>query len=232
MTHIVGVTASIKDVQERLKFFHFYHGAITNVWDTLTEEAVKKFQHLHGLSVDGVVGPKVANALWGDQIPSTTVVEPITVHADQSLVEEHYNGLLFDKESQHELDACHPLLKKVLIEARKRIGFQILQSRRGRAEQELAFRHGHSKVHYGSSAHNWSPALAADCVPLDLDWDELEEFKKVSRMIVKVAKELGVEVRWLGDPNMDGNEVDGWDFPHIELHPWRDYKKESKPYRP
>lgn len=230
MDHIVGVDVKVSDVQEKLKFLHFYNGAISNVWDTLTEEAVKKFQHHGGLLVDGIVGPKTAALLWGDQIPKHPQVESLVVHAESP--QPHPETLLFDEVSQRELEACHPLLKKVLIAARHRIGFQILQSRRGRAEQELAFNRGHSKVHYGSSAHNWSPALAADCAPVHLDWDDLPAFKAVGRTIMEVAKELGVPMRWLGDPNMDGSTVDGWDFPHVELHPWRDYKKDSKPYRP
>lgn len=233
MDHIIGVNVKVSDVQERLKFLHFYKGAISNLWDTFTEEAVKKFQAHGDLLVDGIVGPKTAALLWGDQLPIHEIAVTKPEHVE-TIVVEHPNTdhLLFDEDSQRELEACHPLLKKVLIEARKRIGFQILQSRRGRAEQELAFNRGHSKVHYGNSAHNWSPALAADCVPVHLDWDDLPAFKAVGRMIVHVAKELEVPVRWLGDPNGDGKETDGWDFPHIELHPWRDYRKDSKPYRP
>lgn len=138
----------------------------------------------------------------------------------------------FDPISLKELKDAHPLLRKVLIEARKRIVFQILQSRRGRVEQELAFRRGHSKVHYGNSAHNWSPSLAADCVPVPLNWKDVQSFKKVGRVIIQVSKEMKIPMRWLGDPNRDGNEVDGWDFPHVELHPWRNFKKQSAPYRP
>lgn len=216
-----SVHKTVKEVQERLKFLHFYNGALSDVWDTLTEEAVKKFQSWGDLDVDGIVGPKTAALLFTSEHVPAHNTKPSS-----------HEPMLFDAESQKELDACHPLLKKVLIEARKRIPFQILESRRGRAEQELAFRRKTSKVHYGDSAHNWKIALAADCVPIHLDWDDLPSFKKIGHVIMEVAKELKVPMRWLGDPNRDGDDSDGWDFPHVELHPWRDYRGQSEPYRP
>lgn len=36
---------------------------------------------------------------------------------------------------------------------------------------------------------------------------------------------MKIKVRWLGDPDMNPSTNDGWDYPHLELHPWRNYRR-------
>jgi peptidoglycan L-alanyl-D-glutamate endopeptidase CwlK len=124
----------------------------------------------------------------------------------------------------------HPKLRELVDEAIKEIDFKILDATRGRAAQEKAFRRGHSKVHFGNSAHNYVPAIAMDLFPAPYDWDNRQAFINLSKVILRIAKKRGIPIRWGGDWNMDGNLSDGWDMPHYELHPWKDWAKKSKLY--
>ena len=45
-------------VQELLRKKGFYKKDVDGIFDTHTEEAIKKFQESHGLPVDGIVGPQ------------------------------------------------------------------------------------------------------------------------------------------------------------------------------
>ncbi len=137
---------------------------------------------------------------------------------------------LFDAASAKRLAGAHPDIQRVMNAARVKVAFTILDSQRGRAAQELAFKQGHSKAHFGQSAHNWSPAIAVDIAPSPLNWGDTKSFIALSKVIMPIAKELGVPLRWGGDWNMDGSTSDGWDFPHYELHPWREYAKNAKPF--
>lgn len=141
----------------------------------------------------------------------------------------------FDSASARRLSQAHPLLQKLMHAAREKVIFSVLDSQRGRAAQELAFKRGNSKAHFGQSAHNWSPSIAVDIVPAatpnTVDWNDLAAFKNLGKVIMSLAKEMGIPIRWLGDPNMDGSPADGWDFPHFELHPWRDFAKQSQPFK-
>jgi hypothetical protein len=47
---------------------------------------------------------------------------------------------------------------------------------------------------------------------------------------MRIAKEKGIPLRSGLDWNMDGNFKDGWDAPHYELTPWREWAKKSKLY--
>lgn len=165
--------------------------------------------------LDGLPGPKSFNAI----LQALGGAKPLP--AEKSL---------FDAGSAKRLAAAHPLLQEVMNEARKSIKFRILDSQRGEEAQELAVKQGHSKAHFGQSAHNWSPAIAVDIVPEPLDWDDKQSFIALSKVILPLAKKMGIPLRWGGDWNMDGSTSDGWDFPHYELHPWRDWAKETKPY--
>lgn len=147
---------------------------------------------------------------------------------------------VFGTASANSLAKCHPLLQAIANEAIKTIDFKVLDASRGRVAQEMAFNSGNSQVHFGDSAHNWSPAIAFDLFPAPYDWNNSKAFKALSRVILAMPKQLGLKgldgkrlvLRWGGDFRMDGDRTtdDGWDGGHFELHPWRDWAKNSEPY--
>lgn len=137
---------------------------------------------------------------------------------------------LFDPASAKRLAQAHPSIQKIMNAAREKVAFTIMDSQRGRDAQEYAFKKGHSKAHFGQSAHNWSPAIAVDIAPSPLNWKNTKSFITLSKVIMPIAAEMGIKLRWGGDWNGDGSTSDGWDFPHYELHPWRSFAKLSKPY--
>jgi len=122
------------------------------------------------------------------------------------------------------------MLQEIANEAIKEIDFKVLDATRGRADQERAFAAGRSKAHFGQSAHNYVPAIAYDLFPAPYDWNNRQSFIDLSKVILRIAKDRGIPIRWGGDWNMDGNLSDGWDMPHYELHKWQDWAKKSKLY--
>lgn len=130
----------------------------------------------------------------------------------------------FTEKSAKRLALAHPDLQRLMNAAREKIEFEILDSQRGKLKQEEAFNTGHSKAHFGQSAHNWSPALALDIIPIPLDWEDIDSFVALSKVILPLAKEMGIPISWGGH----------WqklkDMPHYELSPWREYAKKAKPF--
>ncbi|MDL2238418.1 peptidoglycan-binding protein [Christensenellaceae bacterium OttesenSCG-928-K19] len=60
---------AIIELQQKLKECEFYdYPSITGYFGPVTEEAVKKFQRTHNLSVDGIMGPASLNLLFSDQV--------------------------------------------------------------------------------------------------------------------------------------------------------------------
>lgn len=58
----------MREVQEALKHAGIDPGPIDGMWGRLTLAAIKKFQAQHGLDVDGIVGPRTADLLFGGKI--------------------------------------------------------------------------------------------------------------------------------------------------------------------
>jgi murein L,D-transpeptidase YcbB/YkuD len=52
-------------LQTQLAALDLYHGSRDGIFEPLTQEAVKRFQLISGLVVDGVVGPETWKALGG-----------------------------------------------------------------------------------------------------------------------------------------------------------------------
>lgn len=128
--------------------------------------------------------------------------------------------------SQRQLAEAHPLLRKLFEQVMRdnpQLKFQILDSRRGRKEQNAAYARGNSKAKFGQSAHNWSPAIALDVTPVPLDWNNIPSFAALSKPILAVAKRLSIPIEWGGTWSLG-------DYPHYELHKWRDFAKQSKLY--
>ncbi|MCX5478438.1 peptidoglycan-binding protein [Kaistia geumhonensis] len=134
---------------------------------------------------------------------------------------------VLDAASAARLRAAHPLLQKLFEAVAARTPIIILESQRGRAAQEEAFRKGNSKAHFGDSAHNWSPSVALDVAPRPLDWGDRKAFIALSVIVFEEARRLKIPIRWGGDWNGNGVLTDEKlsDLPHYELKPWRDFAK-------
>lgn len=147
---------------------------------------------------------------------------------------------IFGKESKLARAKLMPCMQKVADAALAEgvIDFRILDASRGRLAQEKAKALGHSTVGFGNSAHNWVPALAMDLFPAPYSWENRQAFITLAKVVLAMPAKhniLGpdgkqIRLRWGGDWNGDGNLSDGWDMPHYELHPWRDYRKYTKLY--
>ncbi len=48
----------VRNIQKRLKDWGYYSGSVDGIYGTATKNAVIKFQKKHGLTADGVAGPK------------------------------------------------------------------------------------------------------------------------------------------------------------------------------
>ena len=54
---------TVKTIQQKLKRWGYYTGAVDGIFGTKTKEAVKYFQRKNGLKVDGIVGSQTLKAL-------------------------------------------------------------------------------------------------------------------------------------------------------------------------
>lgn len=123
--------------------------------------------------------------------------------------------------SQRNLSTCDIKLQRVIIKAIKLgiVDFTVIQGYRGEAEQNKAHAEGKSNARYGQSKHNLKPSQAVDIVPYPLDWEDTNRFSLLAGVILAVSKAEGVDIRWGGDWDRDGNLADNKfnDLPHFEL---------------
>ncbi|KQS74519.1 M15 family metallopeptidase [Rhizobium sp. Leaf383] len=205
------------DIQSELQRRGYYKGLLDGQEGPQTDYAIRQFQSANGLERDGDVGPQTLAKLFPAAKPAPVVRTHVSA---------------FDKASLTNLSKAHPKIQAVLVRAREQVEFRVLDSSRGRAAQEKAFKEGRSKARFGQSAHNWSPAIAVDLFPAPYDWNAVKAFDELAAVVMRIATDMGVPLRWGGDWNMDGNKTasDAWDKPHFELHPWRDFAKHCTPY--
>ena len=55
--------STVKTIQQKLKNWGYYKGAVDGIFGAKTKEAVKYFQRKNGLTADGIVGKKTLSAL-------------------------------------------------------------------------------------------------------------------------------------------------------------------------
>lgn len=123
------------------------------------------------------------------------------------------------RKSYERLQTCHEDLKRIVNEVIKINGVYILQGYRGEEEQNKAFNEGKSKLRFPNSKHNKVPSLAIDLAPSPLpDWENTIEFMEFAMVVIGVAEDLKIQIRWGGDWDMDGETEPGeWDYVHFEL---------------
>ena len=133
----------------------------------------------------------------------------------------------FSKKSKEKLSTCHIDIQRVLNESIKEIDFVIICGSRTPEEQFELFKQGrvlqgNTWVKTGStvtnidgktkkSMHNYSPSLAVDIMPYPIDWNDLGRIKVLSEVILRKAKELGINLSW------GGNWKSFKDYPHYQL---------------
>lgn len=96
----------------------------------------------------------------------------------------------------------------------------IIKGHRGKAEQEIAFLGGKSKLNFPQSKHNKLPSLAVDVQPYPYYEGDLKRWFKFAGVVMAVAELEGVKLRWGGDFNMNG---DYSDQTFIDLFHWELY---------
>ena len=142
------------------------------------------------------------------------------------------------KQSLEKLSTAHPKLQLVLKEAIKSYDFMVLYGTRTVDEQFELYKKGRQQQTDGSwkkvgstvteldgkikkSKHNYSPSLAIDIAPYPIDWNNIQRFKDMAKVVLQCAKNLNIKITWGADWDMDGNieEHKFKDFPHFELDP-------------
>jgi peptidoglycan L-alanyl-D-glutamate endopeptidase CwlK len=132
----------------------------------------------------------------------------------------------FSKKSQERLETANHLLQLICNLAIKETDFVVICGHRTKEEQDAAYKAGNSKLKFPKSKHNSLPSRAVDLAPCKIvngktiiDWNDRQRFIDLSKIILRIAKEKNIPIRWGGDFNMDGNKTtnDAWDLPHYEL---------------
>jgi peptidoglycan LD-endopeptidase CwlK len=125
----------------------------------------------------------------------------------------------FGRASTRRLDTCHPDLQKVFNEVIKIVDCSILCGHRNKEDQNEAVRQGRSKVSWPRGKHNTTPSEAVDVAPYPIDWQDRERFYFFAGVVLAVARQQGVDIRWGGDWNSNNDFKDQtfFDLPHFEL---------------
>mgnify|MGYP005848532571 CR=1 FL=1 len=95
----------------------------------------------------------------------------------------------------------------------------ILAGHRGQAEQDALFAAGRSQLKFPSSKHNSTPSKAVDVAPYPIDWGNRDRFNLFAGIVLGVASEKKIGIRWGGDWDGDTDTRDNRfdDLVHFEL---------------
>lgn len=117
----------------------------------------------------------------------------------------------FGKRSLDCLETVDPRITKVLNEAIKHYDFSVIEGYRSEEKQNEYVESGASKLKFPYSKHNKYPSLAVDIVPYPIDWDNLQRFHELAKVIKEACEVVGEkDLKW-------GYDLWKWDMPHWEL---------------
>lgn len=120
------------------------------------------------------------------------------------------------------LKTCRTELQDLFMEVDKYFPCLVIEGHRGEAEQNAAFEKGNSELQWPNGKHNRYPSYAVDVAPLKkgtLDWNDRALFYYFAGYVMATAEKLGLNIRWGGDWDMDGDLHDQKlvDLPHFEV---------------
>lgn len=125
----------------------------------------------------------------------------------------------FGSVSKQHLATCAPELVDLFEGVIEVYDCSIICGYRGQSDQIRAYLGGFSKVKWPDSKHNAYPSRAVDVIPWPSGWAVKENFYVLHGVVMSVAHDLGIKIRWGGDWNRNGNLKDEnfYDLAHYEL---------------
>lgn len=125
----------------------------------------------------------------------------------------------FSEKSKLILGTCDVRLQEICNNAIEIMDFTVLCGHRNEEEQNEAFRKGNSKLKFPHSKHNSTPSKAVDLAPYPIDWVDYTRFTLLAGVILGIAHQRGVKLRWGGDFNGDFILKNDrfLDMPHFEI---------------
>lgn len=125
----------------------------------------------------------------------------------------------FSQRSLEKLVECDDRIQALFNEVIKHHDCIVLCGHRNEAEQNVAFKNGNSKLQWPNSKHNKKPSMAIDVAPYPIDWNDRKRFYYFAGIVMGIAKQMNINIRWGGDFNMDNNlSNDSFlDLPHFEI---------------
>lgn len=123
----------------------------------------------------------------------------------------------YSEKSQSALDSCHPDLKTIFTEALQIMDHTILEGYRSSDRQHELFLEKKTKVRLGK--HNSTPSRAVDAIPYPINWEDHKRMYLFAGIVLAVAHNLGIKIRWGGDWDGDTEVLDNTfnDLVHFEL---------------
>jgi len=129
----------------------------------------------------------------------------------------------FSLKSKEKLATCDQRLQDLFNRVIQRVDCTIIEGRRSAERQDHLFEMGFSKLRWPDSKHNSTPSIAIDAAPYVFDvgipWNNQNQFCYFAGIVMGIAFEMGIELRWGGDFNR--NDIPGdqkfFDAAHFEL---------------
>ena len=119
----------------------------------------------------------------------------------------------FSQYSKNNLASTDPMLQHLFEFVIQYYDCSVIAGHRGEDDQNAAWNAGNSQLQWPDSKHNKLPSHAVDVVPHPLDWEDIDEFKRLGELVKVVAWGLGIHnLEWGGS----------WsrfrDYPHYQLN--------------
>jgi peptidoglycan L-alanyl-D-glutamate endopeptidase CwlK len=127
----------------------------------------------------------------------------------------------FNEKSKKNLKECNMDLQRLFFEVIKHFDCSVTCGHRGKEKQDELFMATPQRTHvrWPNSKHNSVPSLAVDVTPYPVDYEDRERQTLFAGVVLGVASQMGIKIRWGGDwdsdTEVDDNRFD--DLPHFEL---------------
>ena len=121
----------------------------------------------------------------------------------------------FGKRSKQRLKGVDTKLVNVLNELVKIMDVTIIEGLRSQERQNELVAKGASKTKYTKHIQG----KAVDVAPYPIDWKDRDRFHYMGGMVRGIGQQLGVNIRWGGDWDSDGETKDNSfdDLVHVEI---------------